>query len=151
MKKRIMFDMDGTIADLYGVDKWLEKLRAEDPTPYLDANPMWDMQLLADTLVELRARGGEVVVVSWLSLGGTPTYNKATRRAKREWLEGYGFTYDEIHLVQYGTNKAKFRDNECLNILIDDNIEVRQRFERYENCIAVDPTAMDLIEFLRSL
>lgn len=29
----INFDMDGTIADLYGVDNWLEMLIAEDTTP----------------------------------------------------------------------------------------------------------------------
>ena len=151
MKKRILFDMDGTVADLYGVPNWLEKLRAEDPTPYLDANPMWDMMELADTLIDLRARGGDVVVVSWLGMDSTPSYKTATRRAKKEWLANYGFGYDEIHLVQYGTNKAKFRDDECLNILIDDNMDVRQKFERYENCIAVDPTTVDLIEFLRGL
>ena len=29
---RIWFDMDGTIADLYGVEDWLPKLRAYDPS-----------------------------------------------------------------------------------------------------------------------
>ena len=32
--KVIVFDMDGTIADLYGVSGWLEMLRAENPKPY---------------------------------------------------------------------------------------------------------------------
>ena len=36
MPKMICFDMDGTIADLYAVPGWLEKLRAEDATPYRD-------------------------------------------------------------------------------------------------------------------
>ena len=30
----IYFDMDGTIADLYGVSGWLEMLLAHDPAPY---------------------------------------------------------------------------------------------------------------------
>ena len=31
--KMVVFDMDGTIADLYAVPNWLQMLRAEDPTP----------------------------------------------------------------------------------------------------------------------
>lgn len=31
--KMICFDMDGTIADLYAVPNWLDKLRAEDASP----------------------------------------------------------------------------------------------------------------------
>ena len=31
MNKMICFDMDGTIADLYSVDGWLDYLRAENP------------------------------------------------------------------------------------------------------------------------
>ena len=44
--KMICWDMDGTMASLYGVDNWLSKLRAEDASPYEDAAPMWDMELL---------------------------------------------------------------------------------------------------------
>ena len=31
--KILVWDMDGTIADLYGVENWLPMLRAFDPTP----------------------------------------------------------------------------------------------------------------------
>lgn len=33
MIKKIYFDMDGTIANLYAVEGWLPMLRAYDPTP----------------------------------------------------------------------------------------------------------------------
>ena len=36
----VCFDMDGTIADLYGVNGWLEMLREENARPYGIANPM---------------------------------------------------------------------------------------------------------------
>ena len=42
----IYFDMDGTIADLYGVENWLPKLRAEDASPYAEATPLTDMENL---------------------------------------------------------------------------------------------------------
>ena len=32
--RTIWFDMDGTIANLYGVDNWLDKLHASDASPY---------------------------------------------------------------------------------------------------------------------
>ena len=40
----IYLDMDGTIADLYGVEDWLKKLRAEDSSPYEEAEPMCDLR-----------------------------------------------------------------------------------------------------------
>ena len=43
-KKLFLFDMDGTIAYLYGVYNWLDMLRNYDPTPYANAKPMWDME-----------------------------------------------------------------------------------------------------------
>ena len=41
MKKAIFWDMDGTIADLYNVPNWLDKLRAEDTSPYREAKPLF--------------------------------------------------------------------------------------------------------------
>ena len=43
---RINFDMDGTIANLYGVENWLEMLMAEDETPYAIAKPLVNLSLL---------------------------------------------------------------------------------------------------------
>ena len=36
----INFDLDGTLADFYGVENWLEYLEAEDTTPYAVAEPL---------------------------------------------------------------------------------------------------------------
>ena len=36
--RTIVFDMDGTIADFYGVDGWLDYLKAENTTPYEEYN-----------------------------------------------------------------------------------------------------------------
>ena len=40
MNKAIYFDMDGTIADLYGVTDWLPMLMNSGSTPYRVAQPM---------------------------------------------------------------------------------------------------------------
>lgn len=125
--KTLVFDMDGTIADFYGVANWLEYLLAEDTTPYDVANPLYDMDYLKGLLLVLKHQGWRVVITTWLSKGGTKEYNDKTRKAKLDWLEKYGFPYDEIHLVKYGTTKANCtRKYGGFQILIDDNEMVRK-------------------------
>ena len=126
MNKTIVFDMDGTIADLYGVENWLEDLRSFNPRPYIIAEPMYDMDLLNALLNELKASGWKIVVTSWLSKETTRAYDREVRKAKREWLEKNNFPFDEIHLVKYGTTKANCtRKLGGYQILVDDNEQVR--------------------------
>lgn len=140
--KMICFDMDGTIADLYGVPNWLEKLRAEDATPYLEAAPMWDMEALNRVLLALIDQGWEIRVISWLSKDATPEYKKAVRMAKREWLTRYNFPAEKVHLVAYGTTKAKVIRNCGADsaILIDDQQNVRDDWKIGET---IDPMVID--------
>ena len=125
--KTIVFDMDGTIADFYGVKGWLDYLIAEDTTPYEIAKPLYDMVALANLLNILKADGWKVVVTTWLAKGGTKEYNNRTRKAKLNWLKKYNFPYDEIHLVKYGTTKANCtRKIGGYQVLVDDNATVRK-------------------------
>lgn len=127
MNKTLVFDMDGTIADLYAVDGWLEMLRAENPMPYIVAEPMYDMMELAELLNELKEIGYRIAVTSWLSKESTKAYDELVRQAKKDWLARYNFPYDEIHLVAYGTTKANCtRKNGGFQILVDDNAKVRK-------------------------
>ena len=82
----INFDMDGTIADLYGVDNWLEYLIAEDTFPYANAEPLLRLSALARKLNSLQREGYQLAVISWLSKSGTDEYNKAVTEVKKEWL-----------------------------------------------------------------
>lgn len=150
--KMVVFDMDGTIADLYSVNGWLEMLRAFDPTPYIEAKPMWDMEELATVLNCLRVVGIEVRIVTWLSMETTKEYDSAVRLAKREWLAQYGFPFDHFHGVAYGATKADsvrryLAENEGA-ILIDDNAKVREGWHLGE---AIDPTEIDIVEYLKGL
>lgn len=126
MSKALIFDMDGTIADLYNVEGWLEKLRAGDASPYRDAKPMYDMDTLSVILDIFRSLGYRIIVVSWGSKGATREYNKEIKRAKLDWLNRYNFPYDEVHVVKYGTPKNFIKDD--ISILIDDNDDVRTSF-----------------------
>ena len=125
--RTLVFDMDGTIADFYGVPNWLDHLHKEETTPYEYAKPLYDMAYLRAILTILRYQGWKVVVTTWLAKGGTEEYNNRTREAKLAWLEKYRFPYDEIHLVKYGTTKANCtRKLGGYQILIDDNEKVRK-------------------------
>ena len=126
MNKTLVFDMDGTIANLYGVANWLEDLHKESARPYIVAEPMYNMNELNTLLEELKELGWRIAVTSWLAMNSTKEYDKKVREAKIEWLEKYRFPVDEIHLVAYGTTKANCtRKSGGFQILVDDNEKVR--------------------------
>ena len=149
--KAICFDLDGTLADLYGVPDWLEKLRSENPEPYIVAAPMWDMIRLGAALRKLQKQGWQVRVISWLAKDSSESYKEAVRAAKRWWLEHYDFPLDGVHLVEYGTTKAncvrRYWDSEPM-ILIDDNEKVRYGWHLGE---AINPQEVDIIQYLEKL
>lgn len=107
MKKTIYFDMDGTIADLYGVPEWLMMLNAESPLPYMVAKPLVNMSRLARALNKARRNGYAVGVISWCSKVSTAEYDMAVTKAKREWLTKHlpSVQFDEIKIVSYGVPK----------------------------------------------
>lgn len=123
----IYFDMDGTIADLYAVEGWLADLDAHRTRPYEEAKVMHNMSALARMLHNAQARGYRIGVISWLSKTATDDYNKAVEKAKRKWLKKHlkSVTFDEVHIVPYGTPKSTVAQN--MGILFDD--EERNRAE----------------------
>lgn len=149
MNKMICFDMDGTIADFYSVPHWLAKLQAEDPRPYSEAAPMWDMEELRQVLLELIEAGWEIRVISWLAKNSSKEYKEAVRQAKRNWLERYHFPVSKTHLVAYGTTKADcVRKVTNAAILIDDDEKVRNGWHLGRT---IDPHDCNLIEELKNL
>ena len=64
-EKIINFDMDGTIADLYGVDGWLDDLINGNTRPYDIAKPLLNMSALARVLNKLQRLGYKINIISW--------------------------------------------------------------------------------------
>ena len=121
MTTTIFFDMDGTIADLYGVENWLDYLIASDALPYEIAKPLIRLNALARILNRLQKQGYKVGVISWLAKNSDTNYDEKVTRAKKEWLKKHltSVNFDEIHIVKYGTPKQTFAKTEN-DILFDD-------------------------------
>ena len=125
--RTLVFDMDGTIADLYGYKNWLECLRTEKSAPYENCEPLVNIEELNKICDLLKSIGYKVIITTWLAKESSKQYKKDVKIAKLKWLEKVGFKFDEIHFLQYGTTKAnatrKYGKNQ---VLIDDNEKVRK-------------------------
>ena len=124
----IFFDMDGTIADLYGVENWLPMVRNFDITPYAVAAPMLHLATFARKLNELRRCGYRIGIISWLSKNSTAEYANAVIAAKLGWLAKHlkSVEWDEIHIIPYGMPKTMFAANG--DILFDDEFNNRKNW-----------------------
>lgn len=141
--KEINFDMDGTIADFYGVENWLEYLLNSDTTPYAIAKPLINFSVFARYIHKLQRNGYKVNIISWLSKNGTDEFNNAVTATKLEWLAKHlpSVTFDNITIVKYGTPKST-----CGNgILFDDEIGNRNEWKG----IAYD--VENILEILKNL
>lgn len=120
MNTTIFFDMDGTIADLYGVENWLEYLINNDEYPYTNAKPLVNLNSLARILNRLQKEGYRIGIISWLSKNSNNEYDEKVTAAKIKWLKKHlaSVQFDEINIVNYGTPKETFNNNN--DILFDD-------------------------------
>ena len=134
---KIVWDMDGTIADLYGVENWLTYLRTFDPTPYLAAKPLVNMSRLAYWLNRLQEKGHKLVIVSWLSKESNPDYDKLVTEAKIKWLNQHlpSVKWDEIHIVAYGRDKWEIAKD---GILFDDDMRNHEAWKNGNSYFPAD-------------
>ena len=132
MAKAIYFDMDGTLANLYGVENWLEKLREYNATPYKEAEVMLNMQALAHRLNKLQANGYTIGIISWLSKDSNPEYDAAVIAEKLAWLNKHlnSVKWNEVHMVTYGKKKSKLAEVKD-GYLFDDNESVRREWIKH--------------------
>lgn len=130
MTKAIYFDMDGTIADLYGVENWLNDLINENTRPYREAKSLVNMRKLGKLLNELQKNGYHIGIISWLSKNGNEKYNEKVTTAKINWLKNHlgAVKFDEIKIVKYGTPKETAVD-EPAGILFDDEKPNRENWQ----------------------
>lgn len=130
MTKAIYFDMDGTIANFYGVNGWLECLKAKDATPYEIASPLLRLSALAKVLNRLQKDGYKIGIVSWLAKNSNDEFDTKVTNAKIKWLKVHlkSVKFDEIHIVKYGTPKETVVDFPQ-GILFDDEMPNRKNWK----------------------
>lgn len=143
---RICFDMDGTIADLYGVDNWLAMLIAQDATPYKNAATLINMNSLAKLLNKLQAKGYEIGIISWLAKNSTTNFDDEVIEAKKAWLKKHlkSVHFNFVEIVPYGTDKNIVCKTSA-DILFDDEIGNR------ENWNGIAYNVNDILSILREL
>lgn len=143
MIKEINFDMDGTIANLYGVEGWLDYLINKDATPYIIAKPLINLSALARVINRLQRNGYKICIISWLSKNSNDDYDKKVTAAKLLWLKNHlpSVNWDRISIVAYGTPKQTIGKG----ILFDDEEKNRELWqgEAYD--------VNDIIEILKGL
>lgn len=143
MAKAIYLDMDGTIANLYGVDGWLDCIINEYTKPYREAKALVNMRKLGKELNRLKQNGYTIGIISWLAKGATDEYNERVTQAKRNWLARHlsAVQFDEVHIVEYGTPKQTLGNG----ILFDDEEPNRM------NWIGKAYDVNDIIETLKAI
>lgn len=122
MDKTIYFDMDGTIAGLYEVENWLQKIRSYDSSPYKAATAINKLDEVCELCSKLQAQFQfRIGVISWLAGNSTPEYDREVRKVKKEWLsKNFPCRIDELHIIKYGSRKdyvAKDKKGVILMIL----------------------------------
>ena len=147
-EKIIYFDIDGTFYNLYGYENWLECILSEKVECYTQSSLLVDYQLFITVLSELKEKGYKLGIITWLSKNATKQYQNKVRKAKYRYINKYfPNVFDEIHIIQYGKNKAEYcKGKNC--ILFDDEENNRKQWKE-KNGISFD--VINLLETLQTL
>lgn len=130
-EKWIWFDMDGTIADLYGVEGWLDDLINLNTRPYEKAKLLYDNADLLYMLGLLREKGYHIGVISWGSKANDKNFDREVEFVKREWLYEKCISdfLDRIIVTAYGVRKADTCRKYGSGILVDDEEQNRKAWD----------------------
>ena len=106
-KITVYLDMDGTIADLYGIENWLDRLHNEDETIFTECAPLITEKEL---LKRFPTEKYEIRILSMTPLGATDKYCENVANQKSAWLDRY------------------FLKGSANAILVDDSAPIRATF-----------------------
>ncbi len=125
MKKTVVYlDMDGTIADLYGMKNWLKKLENEVEGLFLNCKPLVSEEeleyIFPRDVYELR-------ICSMTPKDATEEYCQVVINEKNQWLDKYFPSITHRVYMAYGNNKNL--KNSKNHILVDDNEKIRNTFK----------------------
>lgn len=139
--KKIYFDMDGTVYDLYGMENWLEMLRNEEKGAFTLGNALVNMDELKEVCLRLIAKGYQIGIITWLPMGASLEYCEICTKEKREWAEKNMPYISEFYALEYGVPKQYAPARRAAKMwLVDDNKEVREMWITEKQRKAIDAT-----------
>lgn len=152
-EKYLVFDMDGTISDLYRDDDWLSHILAHNTKPYETAQPIYDYKLLNNLVMKCKDSGWRIIIVTYGSKDNNQKFLRETEKVKLEWLKKYKFPYDDFYCTSWDIPKwTHLPQNPKLAILIDDDKEIRREWSsRGDNFLVVDASRRDFLSILKRL
>ena len=137
--KKIYFDMDGTVYDLYGMKNWLEMLRNEEKSAFTLGKPLVDMDRLKKVCMELIGIGYQIGIITWLPMGASLEYCEVCTEEKRKWAEENMPYISEFYALEYGTPKQYAPARRASEMwLVDDSKEVREMWVTEKQRKAID-------------
>lgn len=151
MKTTIWLDMDGTVADLYNRNNWLQELQTEQEIFY-KLKPLFDMYDFIQIQREMREKV-EFNIVTWTPMEATYKYHENCKSQKLEWVRTHMAYITQFFALPYGTPKqVVINDRAGIHILIDDNPEVIETWEQAGHrgeLVTIERTALDILKELQ--
>ena len=145
MSIKCVFDLDGTIFDLYNRPNWLSMLENEQEEVFAEYgdNNGWLSYINRISFNEavtalMMEFGVEFEVITWLPMQASPEYEERCRQKKTEWVKKNLPFVSAINCVSYGLPKQNFIKKRAQRmILFDDNKEVCEMWETNKQRIAI--------------
>lgn len=130
MSIKIYFDLDGTVADFYSQENWLEILRSETRGAFENCKPLFEAERFYKIITQLLAKGVQFGVITWLPMQASEEYEEICTAEKRNWCEAYLPFICEFSAQSYGIPKQNaIKKHATTEILIDDNAEVGEMWK----------------------
>lgn len=131
MKKiKVYIDMDGTIADLYNMNDWLNGLRKEKEGVFINLDPLITQKEL---LKLFPLDFYDLCIFSMTPKDASREYCAQVIKEKNLWLDRYFPAIKKRIYRKYGDNKNLKNSQNA--ILVDDNKVIRKNFRG----LALDP------------
>lgn len=124
----IIFDMDGTIADLYNHPEWLSYFQ-EEKSIFQYLEPMIPT-FAFNSIIEKLKTVCDVRIITWLPMNATKEYKAICRKDKKQWVKTFVPSIEKVHAIAYDSNKHGVKGISKNAILFDDNEKVRESWEK---------------------